>query len=69
MSYVGGTTMNSPAETPFYHAEKCPCASKHCGYWLVSPVADVQGVSFTEKQARLVAAVLNALDEITVSSE
>lgn len=35
----------------------CPCGK--CGYWLVEPEAALQGVSFTEAQARAVAALLN----------
>lgn len=46
-----------------YKAERCGCRSPNCPDWHVSPVAVVQGVNFTERQARAVAAVLNALEE------
>jgi hypothetical protein len=40
-------------------AIKCPCG---CQSWLVSPEADVQGVEFTEIQAKAIVALLDALD-------
>jgi len=42
-----------------YHAVKCPCGAAVCRNWLVDPVANVQGVAFTEVQARFVTNVLN----------
>jgi hypothetical protein len=44
-----------------YYAVKCPCKSKACTYWHVDPVASIQGVSFTEEQAKAVAELLNKL--------
>lgn len=43
----------------YYTAEKCPCGSSTCKYWLVDPVASIQGVGFTEAQAKFIAAALN----------
>lgn len=43
-----------------YRAVPCGCRSPVCNHWHVSPVADVQCVSFTEEQARAVATLLNA---------
>lgn len=45
-----------------YTASPCPCGHRLCGNWHVSPVAAVQGVGFTEKQARIVASVLIAVE-------
>lgn len=42
-----------------FHAVRCPCGAAACRNWLVSPVANVQGVSFTQAQAETVAAILN----------
>jgi len=42
-----------------YSAVKCPCGHPVCKSWLVDPVAAVQGVHFTEAQAKFVAAVMN----------
>ena len=42
-----------------YNAVKCDCGVSVCPDWHVTTVACVQGVSFTEKQARLVADTLN----------
>ena len=44
-----------------YRAIPCPCGHRGCSSWMVEPVADVQGTSFTEAQARVVAALLNGL--------
>lgn len=44
-------------------ADKCPCGHPGCRSWHVSPEAAVQGVGFTERQAKVVARALNALDE------
>lgn len=47
-----------------YHAVKCRCGHRACRDWHVGPMlADVQGVHFTEEQARLVAALLNRLED------
>lgn len=45
-----------------YKATPCSCGYPTCKNWFVEPVADIQGVSFTEEQARLVAVVLNAVE-------
>ncbi len=45
-----------------YRIEPCACGHKTCKHWHVSPVANVQGVGFTEKQARAVAALLNKME-------
>ena len=42
-------------------AVKCPCGSRYCSNWLIQPEAYIQGVSFTERQARAVAETLNRL--------
>ena len=46
-----------------YKAIPCPCGHPVCKNWLVEPVAALQGVSFTEAQARLTADVLNIFEE------
>jgi len=46
-----------------YRADRCPCGQRGCSSWHVWPVAAVQGVRFTEKQAKAVAALLNGLEE------
>jgi len=48
--------------TPTYKAAPCPCGSKVCTAWHVSPPADVQGVSFRRDQAEAVAQLLNDMD-------
>lgn len=45
-----------------YRAEPCACGHRVCKAWHVHPVAAVQGVSFTEEQARAVAEFLNELE-------
>ena len=42
-----------------YRAMPCPCGHSACKSWFVDPVAAVQCVRFTRKQAERVAAVLN----------
>lgn len=42
-----------------YRAEPCPCRHETCPDWHVSGVAAMQGVCFTQEQAKLVADVLN----------
>lgn len=42
-----------------YSAIRCPCGHNACRSWMVDPVAAVQGVSFSERQARAVAQLLN----------
>lgn len=42
-----------------YTARRCTCGHRACRNWFVYPVADVQGVCFTEEQAKAVAAFLN----------
>jgi hypothetical protein len=44
---------------PKYEAIRCPCSDQSCTSWLVTDVADVRGVHFTEKQAKAVADLLN----------
>lgn len=44
-----------------YMAMPCPCGHQHCKNWLVEPPAAIQGVSFTEKQAKAVADLLNKM--------
>lgn len=44
-----------------YRAERCPCGHSSCKNWLVWPVAALQGVSFTERQARAVADLLSKM--------
>jgi len=39
-----------------WRATHCPCGHDGCRSWHVSPVAAIQGVSFTEAEARLAAA-------------
>lgn len=46
-----------------YKASPCPCGHRACEDWHVSPAAAVQGVSFTEKQAKAVADLLNRMRE------
>lgn len=46
-----------------YVVSRCPCGQRGCEDWHVSPVAAVQCVKFTERQARAAAAVLTAMDE------
>lgn len=41
----------------YYKALPCPCG--RCSHWLVSPVADIQGVSFSREQAEAVSDLLN----------
>lgn len=43
-----------------YKAILCSCRYPTC--WFVEPVAGIRGVSYTEAQARLVAAVLNTVE-------
>lgn len=42
-----------------FRAEKCGCKNKTCQDWHVAPVAAVQGVGFSQKQAEAVAKLLN----------
>lgn len=44
-----------------HYAYPCPCGNASCKSWMVSGVADVQGVSFTQAEAVLVADVLNVV--------
>ena len=45
-----------------YRAIPCPCGHPACKNWFVDPVAAVQGVGFSEKQALAVADFLNRLE-------
>lgn len=51
-----------PYKPPHYWASRCPCMRRSCRDWHVEPVAALQGVSFTEAQARAVAKLLNDLN-------
>jgi hypothetical protein len=42
-----------------HYAYPCPSGHRACMSWMVSGVAEVQGVSFTQAEAVLVADVLN----------
>lgn len=44
-----------------YMAVRCPCGDGACTSWHVAPIAQVQGVSFTEAQAIAVARCLNGM--------
>ena len=46
-----------------YTVSRCQCGHRACRDWHVSPVAATQGVKFTEVQARVVACVLNAMED------
>ena len=50
-------------EHTVYRAVPCACGCKSCTHWHVAPVADVQCVRFTERQARAVADLLNCMEE------
>lgn len=43
-----------------FSATRCKCGHPSCANWHVSPAADIQGVGFTEDQAKAVADFLNA---------
>lgn len=45
-----------------YSASPCPCGHRTCKSWHVFPVAAVQGVNFSERQAKAVAEFLNAME-------
>lgn len=45
-----------------YRAHPCPCGDAVCKNWLVAPGADLQGVSFTEAQAKAVVRLLDGMD-------
>lgn len=44
-----------------YKATPCPCGDPICKSWHVAPVAAIQGVRFSEAQARAVATLLNGM--------
>ena len=46
-----------------------PCGHPACRAWMVSPQAAVQGVRFTEGEARAVADLLNAMAEVRKTGE
>lgn len=46
-----------------YRAVRCPCGE--CADWHVTNVANIQGVGFTERQARATAALLNFMETKT----
>jgi len=41
----------------------CPCGHRACRNWLVTPHADLQGVSFSKEEAEAVADLLNKMHE------
>lgn len=43
-------------------ASRCRCRSANCKDWHIWPAAAVQGVHFTEQQARAVATLLNMME-------
>lgn len=45
-----------------YKAEPCPCGHPTCDAWHVEPVAAIQGVRLTRKQAIAVAELLNRME-------
>ncbi len=45
-----------------YRASRCPCGHPACPAWHVDNDNAVQGVHFTEEQARMVAGLLNAME-------
>ena len=47
-----------------YRAGPCPCEDDFCKDWHVEPVAAMQGVKFTEAQAKKVAILLNGPNEM-----
>jgi hypothetical protein len=48
---------------------RCACGHRACRDWHVSPVADVQGVNFTERQARAVAHLLARMEAAPLATE
>jgi hypothetical protein len=46
-----------------FRAVKCACGHRACQDWHVSFVAQVQGVHFTQKQAEMVALLLNIMEK------
>ena len=52
-----------------YTIDRCRCPNKNCRDWHVLPVAAVQGVHFTRRQATVVAAVLSAMEEEDAEGE
>ena len=44
-------------------AIKCPCGHPACTAWMVDPQAAIQGISFTEREARAVAELLTKMQE------
>lgn len=48
------------------YAEKCPCGHRACTDWHVGPHAAVQGVRFSEQEAKVLAAVLSGTAIVVV---
>lgn len=46
-----------------FKAIPCACGFHTCRSWHVFPSADVQGVAFTEEQAKRVAELLNEMEK------
>lgn len=49
--------------TQVYRPVRCTCGHRACSSWHVWPVADVQGVNLTQRQAVAVAALLNGMQD------
>jgi hypothetical protein len=47
-----------------HYAYPCTCGHHSCKSWMVAGVAEVQGVSFTQAEAVLVADVLNIVQNV-----
>lgn len=47
-----------------YTVSRCPCGHKICNDYHVWPVAALQGVKFTKKQAEAVAKLLNEMEKV-----
>ena len=45
-----------------FRVSQCQCNYAKCKDWHIAPVADVQGVRFTEEQAIAVATLLDGMD-------
>ena len=54
---------NEEKRMPTYRAVPCPCNYHTCRNWLVEPVAAVQCVAFTQKQAEAVTKLLNDMEQ------
>lgn len=66
---VSPLPIRTEAHRPKHEAIKCPCRQPVCQSWLVTGVADVQGVHFSEEEARAVADLLNRMAWPLVGAE